>query len=237
MARVRIPRVLSAATLSLAVTLTGAGCGSQPQSTPTAGSTAKSAHNTSPAAGNSPADKPLPSTDTLKTALLTSKDLGGGFTSSTSDTTDSDSTVTGCGPLAKLMNAPGDSSDQAAAAFTAGETGPFVGEAIAAEPSNTFDKDYSELVGAVKSCGSLSFNTSDGAMRFDLSPINFGGAGSTAVRMDGAVQGIQVNGYLAIDRVENVAIVYYFFQIGSGSSQLASDFYTKADQKAHRVLF
>ncbi|MDJ0347095.1 hypothetical protein QMK19_36975 [Streptomyces sp. H10-C2] len=82
----------------------------------------------------------------------------------------------------------------------------------------------------------MTFASDNTTLVFTLSPIRFGGPGATAARLDSTYQGVQVNGYLAVEKLGPVVMVYFFYQVGSGSSQLASQYYRQAVTKAQRVL-
>ncbi|WP_157537215.1 hypothetical protein [Kitasatospora azatica] len=177
----------------------------------------------------------------LQAALLTAGELGPAFaaSSSASDTTGTGgSSVTGCEPLASMLNGTASTTQQVQqdVLLTAGSTGPFVQESLLTETPAALTTDYAQARAALTSCHTLTFPTGAEPLTFTLSPINFGGPGSAAARMDATYRGVQVNGYLAIDRLGPVALTYAYFQIGSGSSQLASAYYTQAVNKIHQAL-
>lgn len=63
-----------------------------------------------------------------------------------------------------------------------------------------------------------------------------GGPGSTAVRIIGKLQGIQATGDLARESFSTVLMAYVFYEIGGGSSQLASAYYAQAATKLEKKL-
>jgi hypothetical protein len=179
----------------------------------------------------------LPNSAQLKSALLNAADLGPGFTASTDTSSSDNSTVTGCSTVGSKLNAPSASHQvQQTAHFTAGGLGPFVGESLTTEDQAALAEDYARDRAAFAACRSLTFKSGATTLTFDLSPIRFGGPGSIAARMDATFQGVQLNGYLAIEWLGTVVLGYYFFHVQSGSSQLAFLYYTQAVSKVQRVL-
>lgn len=216
--------------LALLVAVGAAGCGADSTSTtrtPTGGPTSVT-----------PAPSPsLPTSAQMAAALLTASDLGPAFTPPTDADGSDDSTVTGCESPTNLLDAPPNAHrTRVQADFTAGALGPVVAESLTTGNQTALARDYNRVRTALAQCCSLTFASSETALTFALSPINFGGPGATAVRMDSTYQGVEVNGYLAVDRIGPVVFAYVYFHVGSGSSQLASHFYTKAVAKVQRVL-
>jgi hypothetical protein len=89
---------------------------------------------------------------------------------------------------------------------------------------------------AIASCHFLGFAGYGQTMIFRLTPVSFRPPGSSAVRMDADFHGVLADGYLAIDRIGNVALVYIFYQFESRPPQPANTFYLTAVGKARRVL-
>lgn len=174
----------------------------------------------------------LPTTAQLAAGLLTASDLGPGYTKSTDST--GTGTVTGCTDLANMINAT-TTTPQATVSYQASSTGPFVGDTLTTDKSATLDSEYAKAKAAINSCPSLTFTSGGTALKMMLTPINFG-AGAAAARMDGTIQGVQVNGYLVLGRVPQAILGYYLLQIGDGSSQTAYVQYQQAAAKAQRVL-
>jgi hypothetical protein len=146
--------------------------------------------------------------------------------------------VTGCPSLAAPINSPlgAQRSIQQSASFSGGPFGPFVEESLAALPAAEMGADYAGMHAAIASCHFLGFAGYGQTMIFKLTPVSFGPPGSSAVRMDADFHGVLVDGYLAIDRIGNVALVYIFYQFESRSPQPANTFYVRAVGKARRVL-
>jgi hypothetical protein len=175
----------------------------------------------------------------LRLALLQASDLGPSFSEATPTAGGSARVrAAGCPSLAGPLNSPASRGPvlQASAVFSAGQLGPFAGESLTAEPATQMGADYARMRAAIASCRSFGFIGYGQTMMFGLTPVSFGPPGSSAVRMDADFHGILVNGYLAIDRIGNVALLYYFYQFGGRSPQLASMFYARAVGKAQRVL-
>jgi hypothetical protein len=73
-------------------------------------------------------------------------------------------------------------------------------------------------------------------MQLQASPINFAPA-ATAVRLDGQLQGVQINGYLVADQLRpTTTLLFFFLQSNSGSSQEAFVLFQRAQQKAQQRL-
>ncbi|WP_158751427.1 hypothetical protein [Streptomyces bicolor] len=191
----------------------------------------------------------LPAPDQLQSALLRADDLGPAFTQkpttgpspSQPEDAANETRFAGCQPLAGLLNGTGDDgrskNPRAVAIFTSRDGRVAVYEALTAEPPAVLDDDYAQTKQALESCGSISLVSAGQTIKFSLTPIRFGGPDSSAVRMDATHQGVLVNGYIAIERLgESVALAYAFFQVGGGSSQLASHFYQRAADKARTTL-
>jgi hypothetical protein len=125
---------------------------------------------------------------------------------------------------------------EASASFTSGTTGPFVEQDLCVAPVSAFEPVFTKISGDLASCKQLTITSDGETLRFDLTPFNFA-AGGTAARLDGTYQGEQLNGYLAVQKVsQNVAMLFFYFQIGSGSSQEAFQIYTVAIDKAKRAF-
>ncbi len=190
----------------------------------------------------------LPDPDRLRSALLKADELGPAFVQkptagpslSPPENKKKGTRFEGCRPLARLLNADNSGrSDhpQAAATFASRDGATSVSEALTAEPPAALHADYAKAKHALESCDSISLVSAGSRIKFALRPIHFGGPGSSAVRMDASYQGVLVNGYIAIEQLgKSVALTYTFFQVGGGSSQLASFFYQRAADKARTTL-
>ena len=177
----------------------------------------------------------LPDPAKLRAALLTAHEIGlSPVPASTGSFTGDE--ITGCQPLAGILNTPSAGPNQQAAAFTGGSIGPDVGEALTTEAPAKLAADYAQIAKALVACHSLTFSGDGTQLTFDVTPIKFGGADSAGVRLDATYQGVQVNGYIAVQRIGPVIMGYYFFQGGSGSSQVASAYYRQASDKVAHTL-
>ena len=189
----------------------------------------------------SPSDASVPGAAVLEAALLTRSEVGPGF--SVDHSSDSSSgTFSGCQPLSALLNddstAPGELD--VGVAFQAGmQSGNPVAvtEGLIAEPVGQMRADYKDFAGALSTCRTLGFPIDSATtLRLALSPITFA-TGTAGARLDGAVSGVPVSGYLVLEQVRPaVALVYFYFQAGSGSSQQAYELFSKAEQKANHTL-
>lgn len=182
----------------------------------------------------------------LQAALLTASDLGPSFSgpSGGSNTASGGpTTVKGCEGLAPLLTGtpsgpPPPGADQQDTSLQGGQNGPFVNEALITEPSSNLTSDYAKYSAALKSCTAMSVSADGTTFDFKVSPINFssGDAPATAARIDATSDGVEVNGYLAVSNLGGVEVEYFYLQVGSGSSQLASLYFTKAVEKATTTL-
>jgi hypothetical protein len=212
-----------------------AGCGSTSHGTGSPATTA-AASPTETAAASPTETVAVPTRAQLKAGLLTAAEIGAPYTVQAPTQGDSGRT-SGCKGVANLENESTPGEVTVSRDFSAGETGPFVSQMLAAEPISSFERSLKANIDALASCQHLSFAYEDGTkLSFELTPINFA-EGATAKRLDGTEQGVELNGYLAIQRVtRNVAMVFVYFQAGSGSSQDAFHIYTLAKDKATRAF-
>lgn len=183
----------------------------------------------------SSSDPGAPTAAQMQAALLTAADVGPPFTPETSTGGTAATTVTGCQPLADMLNAPsGTDGTRVEAEFTAGDQGLYLAETLTtAADQVALANGYEQLRAAVAQCRSLTFQSEgSAALTFDGTPMNFGGPGSAALRLDGTYQGIQINGYIAVEKIGPVILGYVYFQVASGSSQLAVAYYAQAAAKA-----
>lgn len=202
------------------------------------------ARDATPAASAAPAQAPgLPSAAQLQAALLAPADMGSAFTRQPAESPDtgsgssSSTTVSGCPQLRFLVSvgAALSPADQGVT-YQAGEVGPTIAESLITAPSADLARAYADDVAAMRSCKHLEIDAEGSALPLTLSPITFGGPQSAAVRMDGTLQGVQINAYLALDRIGPTELAYFFLQVGSGSSQVASYYFRLADAKAEQQL-
>jgi hypothetical protein len=124
----------------------------------------------------------------------------------------------------------------ASSGFSGGGTGPFVAEGLTTKAPDLLAGDYARTSAALNACRSLTLTTGGTRLRFALTPVAFGGRGTSAARLEARLQGFGVKGYLAMRRFGAVMLSYYFFELGGGSSDVASSYYRQAVAKAGRVL-
>lgn len=237
MGSARTAELIIATTLVGTLTLAGCNGGSKPTSTePDRASPSESK------AKPSVASPSLPTTAELKAALLKAEDLGPTFSKSASGESEEDESVfKGCKPLADLLNGSdgtqGDKGNEVEVEFEERGKPTFVTEGLVAQQADALATDYAEVKEALASCDSITLVAPEGVIKFSLTAIKFGGADSAGVRMDGEYVGVQLNGYIAIEKLaENVGIVFGFFQAAEGSSQVAAAFYDRAADNARKSL-
>lgn len=216
---------------------------------------------TAPVAAGAPlvAHSAMPSAAQLKAALLAPSDMGSAFTlqpaepptdgsggsagaggSGSSGGTGASgggkTTVSGCPQLQILLSVGSSpSATDQGVTYQAGQTGPTVGESLLTASPAALAAAYADDKAALESCRHLEITSDGTGFALTLTPITFGGPQSAAVRMDGTLQGLQINAYLAIDDVGPAELAYFYLQVGSGSSQVASHYYRVADAKARQL--
>ncbi|CAN3983796.1 hypothetical protein [Kitasatospora purpeofusca] len=188
----------------------------------------------------------LPTDEQLRAALLTTAELGPDFTEVPVDPNPSPeagaSPVAGCDALRALLNRnPSGASGRGPhqeAQFDGPDGSPMLTESLSAEEASRLDADFATVTGAFADCHSITFTDNTGAaVTFSVTPIALGDrAGAPAVRLDGDLAGVRLNGYLGIERLGEVALAYGYFQRDSDDSQLASLYYRAAVAKAERTL-
>ncbi|WP_380280814.1 hypothetical protein [Kitasatospora purpeofusca] len=194
----------------------------------------------------------LPTDAQLRAALLTAAELGPDFTEVPADPGSSPeaepepgagaSPMAGCDTLRALLNQVGangpSQTPHQEAEFDGPDGNPMVTESLTAEEPERLNADFATVTAAFADCHSLTF-TDDmgGAVTFSVTPLALGEReGAPAVRIDGTISGVRLNGYLGIERLGDVALAYGFFQRDSDASQLASLYYRAAVAKAERTL-
>ena len=194
----------------------------------------------SPAAAATPAPA-VPSTAQLKAALLAPADMGSAFTLQPTAPPPSGSgtasTVTGCPQLQFLLTVGSSpSATNQGVTYQAGEAGPTVGESLSTAPPQTLASTYADNRSALTSCKQLTVKADELNLTLKLTPMSLGGGPqAAAARMDGTLQGVQINGYLAIDDVGRAEMTYLFLQVGGSTSQVAAHYYQVADAKARQL--
>ncbi|MFF2354811.1 hypothetical protein ACFVVL_34235 [Kitasatospora sp. NPDC058115] len=244
-----LPRPLLALTAMAAATVLTFGTATLATGTPTP-----------PAPAPAPAAVPdtapgLPTDAQLRAALLTAAELGPDFTEVPLDTESpapspspeaesgtGASPVAGCDALRALLNrtgahAPSQNPHQEAE-FDGPDGNPMITEALTAEEPERLTADFATATAAFADCHSLTFTDDVGeTVTFTVTPLALGDReGAPAVRLDGTLAGVRLNGYLGLERLGDVALAYGFFQRDSDASQLASLYYRAAVAKAERTL-
>ncbi|MFF1903513.1 hypothetical protein [Kitasatospora sp. NPDC058218] len=192
-----------------------------------------------------PADQ-LPTADQLKAALLSNTELGPNFTEvpvgQSSASTGGASPVAGCDALRALLNGneagPSSQLPHQEVEFDGPDGNPMVTESLTAEDAAQLTSDFTVVTDAFADCHSLTFNDgTDASVTFTVTPVTLGDRQEApAVRLDGTIAGVPLNGYIAVERFGTVAMSYGFFQRDGASSQLASLYYRAAVAKAERTL-
>ncbi|MFB6891646.1 hypothetical protein ACFCX4_20340 [Kitasatospora sp. NPDC056327] len=199
----------------------------------------------------------LPTDGQLRAALLTATELGPQYaeippseesppdSSAGSSAGPSDATpAVGCDALRALLNGTaaddrsGSGNPHQEIEFEGTDGNPMITESLTAEEPERLTADLTTIGAAFTDCRSITF-TDDfgGAVAFSVTPIALGDReGAPAVRIDGTLSGVRLNGYLGVERLGDVGLAYGFFQRESDSSELASLYYRAAVAKAERTL-
>ncbi|RAG80615.1 hypothetical protein DN069_37170 [Streptacidiphilus pinicola] len=237
--QMRLQLAAVAASLSLATALSGCSSGA------TSNAIGAGAGSSAPASSAPAGSAAVPSAGQLQGALLAASDLGPDFTAQPGDTTAPTNTPapTGCSALTDLMNAAPSTSPNPAQGPDAqvilegSQTGPFVGEFLSARPQPVLDRNYPAVVKALHTCQELNFPTGSTQVPFQLSDFDMGTSGSTAKHLSGTVQGVPINGYLAVDRLTpTVALVYLYLEVAGDSPQTAKTYFEQAVSKVQATL-
>ncbi|MFE6504806.1 hypothetical protein [Kitasatospora sp. NPDC057738] len=188
----------------------------------------------------------LPSADQLKSALLTAADLGPGYTEipvTQSPSPGANPTpVTGCAALSALINMratqTGTDVPHAAVELDGPDGNPMTTQVLAAEAPDRLTADFNTAADALKTCHSITFNGgTDDEVTFTVTPVTLGDRkDAPAVHLDGTLAGVQLNGYVGIERFGTVAMAFGFFERQATSEQAASMQYRTAVAKVERTL-
>ncbi|MEU3572512.1 hypothetical protein AB0E96_29415 [Kitasatospora sp. NPDC036755] len=189
---------------------------------------------------------PLPTADQLKSALLTAADLGPGYTETPVTQSPSPggnpSPVTGCAALSALINMrstqTGGQVPHAAVELDGPDGNPMVTQVLAAEAPDRLTADFNTVTDALKTCHSITFNNGDDdQVTFTVTPVTLGDRkDAPAVHLDGTLAGVQLNGYVGIERFGTVAMAFGYFERQGSTEQTASMQYRTAVAKAERTL-
>ncbi|MGW0661117.1 hypothetical protein [Streptodolium elevatio] len=194
------------------------------------------------AAGPLPAEAEdgVPTPETLSQALLEPTDVGPEVAEDPeSPPADDEATdPTGCPALDSLRDTPSPGEPDPWPEVQLVADAVFIEEKLVAGPPETVAANHAVLREALTSCTTLSFPSNVGGppLTLNLSPVTFGGPDSVAVRMDGAYEDVPVNGYIVLEPLGAVELVYMFVQAGDDSPEFASEVYALAVDKVHRVV-
>lgn len=189
----------------------------------------------------------LPSADQLKSALLTPAELGPDWTEipvtqSPSPGASPSSPVSGCAALNALVNMyvtqPGAPIPRAETELDGPNGNPMVTQALAAEAPDQLTRDFNSATDALKTCHSITFNAGTGdTVTFTVTPVTLGDRkDAPAVHLDGTLAGVQLDGYVGIERFGTVSMVYGYFERQGRDEQAASMQYRTAVAKVERTL-
>ncbi|MEU1282654.1 hypothetical protein [Kitasatospora sp. NPDC005856] len=190
--------------------------------------------------------QPLPSADQLKSALLTAADLGPGYTeipvTQSPSPGENPTPVTGCAALNALINMratqTGTDVAHAAVELDGPDGNPMTTQVLAAEAPDRLTADFNTVADALKTCHSITFNGgTEDEVTFTVTPVTLGDRKEApAVHLDGSLAGVQLNGYVGIERFGTVAMAFGFFERQGTSEQAASMQYRTAVAKVERTL-
>lgn len=193
------------------------------------------------AAGPFPAqaEEAVPTPEALSQALLEPSDIGPGVVRGTDSTPDDDrNDPTGCAALDGLRDARSpDTADPWPEVRLRADTVIVQEKLIAGQPE-AVAAGHAMMREALTSCPTLSFPAADGAppLTLNLSPVAFGGPEAVAMRMEGTYSDVPINGYLVLEPLGAVEVLYVCFQVGEDSTQAAAAIYAIAVDKVHRVI-
>lgn len=193
------------------------------------------------AAGPSPAqaEEAVPTPEALRQALLEPLDVGPEVVRGTDSTPDDDrNDPTGCAALDGLRDSrPPDTADPWPEVRLRADTVVIQEKLIAGRP-DAVAADHAMMREALTTCTTLTFPAAGGAppLVLNLTPVAFGGPDAIAMRMEGTYSGVPINGYLALEPLGAVELLYVCFQVGEDSTQAAAAIYAIAVDKVHRVI-
>lgn len=190
----------------------------------------------------------------LSAALLSGTDMGSNFSllpeptgsaatagagkAATTATGTGTTSVTGCPQLGILRNVGTTlGQDEQGVTYQSVDGLPVVGESLRTDAGARLAADYAADRAALTACTGLTIATDGTVFDLKLTHVALGGVKSaTAVRLDGTLEGVQVNGYLALDDVGPAELAYLFLQVGTGAPQPAVYYFERADAKARNYL-
>jgi hypothetical protein len=179
----------------------------------------------------------------LSTALLAPADLGADFSALPASAGGAGGSgsggvgVTGCPQLGVLADVGGALADGGrGVAYRALGGMPVVGESLRPASAASPDAGYAEDRAALATCRSVQVTAGGAVFSLKLTPVAPGLKSATAARLDGMLDGVEVDGYLAVDQLGPAELGYVFLQVDSGAPQLATYYFDKADHKARHYL-
>ena len=113
---------------------------------------------------------------------------------------------------------------------------PVVGESLRSGSTADVAAEYAEDRAALATCAGVNVTADGTEFTLQLIPVTLSVRSATAVRLDGMLGGVQVDGYLALDDLGPAELGYVFLQVGDGSPQLATYYFGKADHRARQDL-
>lgn len=187
------------------------------------------------ACGSSSSSFKEPSQESLQSALITAGEMGSPYTTDNSGG-DDNSAPSGCPDLDNNLSNAGTGSVKAEADFSGGNDGPFLSEQLITEPESKFNSDLTETTDGLKTCRAVTLADSGQSITLTLKPATGFPSGTTADELSGTLQGVQISGDLAEQRIGSAALEFTYVQIGNASSQEAAAIYSKIVQKAQSQL-
>lgn len=183
----------------------------------------------------------------LRTALLAKADMGSDFSALPTSAGTAGGTspgsasgavgITGCPQLGVLADVGVTlARDDQGVTYRSVDEMPVVAESLRAGSAAGIAAAYAEDRATLATCAGLNVTADGTEFTLQLTPVTPGEKSATAVRLDGMLDGVQVNGYLALDDVGPAELGYVFLQVGNGSPQLATYYFAKADHKARQYL-
>jgi hypothetical protein len=182
----------------------------------------------------------------LSAALLSPADMGSNFSALPKQAPAGSGTAPGSGPTSVtgcpqlgILGGVGVTTapDDQGVAYQAADETPLVGESLRTAPAAVLAADYAEDRAALATCRQLHITVQGTGLDVTLTHVGLGRVKSAAaVRLDGMLEGVQIDGYLALDDVGPAELAFLFLQIGTASPQPAVYYFEHADAKARHYL-
>lgn len=179
----------------------------------------------------------VPTRDTLNRALLEPSDLGREFTAFAPLPDDSND-PTGCPALENLSRSPSAYPAESPPEVELTTDTVYVNEQLVAGDPAAIAAGHATARDALATCTRLTFpgNGEAPPLELILTPVPLGSPQSASVRLDGRHGGLPVNGYLVLEPLGTVELVYLYVQIADPSLERAATYYRTAVDKVHRVV-